>query len=356
MDESHGIRESDWTRGRGVTRRAASARLAAALGMLASLGALCALAAVAVVPAAMSGDAHAQAPWPTRPVKLVVPYPAGGNSDLIGRMIAEKISGPLGQQVIVENRAGAGATIGAQAVARSPADGYTLLLAPTAVMAITHHLRKVPYDPDNDFVAIASISSSYGIVAARKDLPASTMPELVALAKQSPGKLTFGSAGTATATHISGEIVHSKAGITLLHVPYKGSAEALNDLVGGRIDLIYDPVALAQVKAGNVKALAVTSAVRHPELPDVPTLKEQGLEVPGGSWFGLFAPRGTPPEVVNRVAAEVDKALAAPGVREQLVKFSQFPDYRGPDAFAKQIREDSVFYKDLIEKVGIKVE
>lgn len=301
------------------------------------------------------GVTHAQA-WPSKPIKLIVPYPPGGNSDLIGRMIADKISGPLGQQVVVENRAGAGATIGAQVAARAPADGYTLLLAPTAVMAITHHLRKVPYDPEQDFAPIASVSSSYGIVAARKDLPASNMAELIALARKDPGKLTFGSAGTATATHLSGEIVHSKAGIKVLHVPYKGSAESLNDLVGGRIDLIYDPVALVQIKAGNVKALGVTSTVRHPELPGVPTLKEQGLEVPGGSWFGLFAPRGTPPEIVNRVAAEVERAMAAPGVREQLVKFSQFPEFRGPAAFAAEIRADSAFYKDLIQRLGIKVE
>ncbi|HPU52789.1 MAG TPA: tripartite tricarboxylate transporter substrate binding protein [Burkholderiaceae bacterium] len=314
-------------------------------------------AALVTLALAVAGQGTAQAQaWPARPIKLIVPYPAGGNSDLIGRMIADKIAGPLGQQVVVENRAGAGATIGAQVAARAPADGYTLLLAPTAVMAITHHLRKVPYDPENDFAPIASVSSSYGIVAARKDLPASNMAELVALARREPGKLTFGSAGTATATHLSGEIVHNKAGIKVLHIPYKGSAESLNDLVGGRIDLIYDPVALVQIKAGNLKALGVTSAVRHPELPGVPTLKEQGLEVPGGSWFGLFAPRGTPPEIINRVAAEVERAMAAPGVREQLVKFSQYPEYRGPAAFAAEIRADSAFYKDLIQRLGIKVE
>ena len=301
------------------------------------------------------GSALAQA-WPAKPIRLIIPYPPGGSSDVVGRMIADKISGPLGQQVVVENRAGAGAAIGSQAAARSPADGYTLLLAPTAVMAITHHLRKVPYDPEQDFAPIASVSSSYGIVAARKDLPASNMAELVALARKDPGKLTFGSAGTATATHLSGEIVHSKAGIKLLHIPYKGSSESLNDLVGGRIDLIYDSVALVQVKAGNLKALGVTSATRHPELPAVPTLKEQGLEAPGGSWFGLFAPRGTAPEIVNRVAAEVEKAMASPGVREQLVKFSLYPDFRDPSAFAAAIRTDSAFFKDLIQRLGIKVE
>jgi tripartite-type tricarboxylate transporter receptor subunit TctC len=313
------------------------------------------LAAAALLAAAPLARAQ-QAPWPSRPLRVIVPYPAGGNADAIGRFVADRLSAALGQQAIVENRAGAGATIGAQAAARAPADGYTLLLAPTAVFAITHHLRRVPYDPEGDFVPIASLSSSYGIVAARKDLPANTMPELVALAKKEPGKLTFGSAGTATATHLSGEIVHHKAGIKVLHVPYKGSAESLADLMGGRIDLIYDPVALAQVKAGTVKALAATSAVRHPELPDVPTLREQGLDVPGGSWFGLFAPKGTPPEVVARIGAELERALAQPTARETLLKFSQYPDYLGTAAFAARIREDSATYRALIDAAGIKVE
>jgi tripartite-type tricarboxylate transporter receptor subunit TctC len=338
---------------RGQARRIASGGAAPRAGRRTLLVA----AASAAVTLGTATAAFAQGgAWPSRPIKLIVPYPAGGNADAIGRWAAEKLSTGLGQQVVVENRAGAGATIGAQAAARSPADGYTLLLAPTAVVAITHHLRKVPYDPDADFAPIASLSSSYGIVAARKDLPASSIPELIALAKKEPGKLTFGSAGTATATHLSGEIVHHKAGIKVLHVPYKGSAEALTDLLGGRIDLIYDPVALSQVKAGNLKALATTSAVRHPELPDVPTLKEQGLDVPGGSWFGVFAPKGTPPEVVTRLATELERALASPGARETLLKFSQFPDFKGPAAFATRIREDSATYRDLIQQAGIKVD
>lgn len=314
------------------------------------------LLAATLVPGLSSNPARAQAAWPNRPIKLIVPYPAGGNADTIGRLIADRLSGSLGQQVVVENRAGAGATIGAQAAARSAADGYTLLLAPTAVVAITHHLRKVPYDPENDFAPIACLSGSYGIVAARKDLPANTLPEFIALARKDPGKYTFGSAGTATATHLSGEIVHFKAGIKLLHVPYKGSAESLADLLGGRIDLIYDPVALPQVRAGALKALAVTSDTRHPELPGVLTLREQGLDVPGGSWFGLFAPRGTPPEIIERLAAESGRALSSPGTRETLLKFSQYPDFKGPSAFARQIALDSATYKDLIASAGIKVD
>jgi tripartite-type tricarboxylate transporter receptor subunit TctC len=312
------------------------------------------LAAAAVAAAAPS--LSAQSRWPDRPLRLIVPYPAGGNSDAIGRWAADRLSASLGQQVVVENRAGAGATIGAQAAARSAPDGYTLLLAPTAVMAITHHLRKVPYDAAADFAPIAAMTSSYGLVAARRDLPANTMPEFVALARREPGKLSFGSAGVATATHLTGEIVHHKAGVQVLHVPYKGSIEALTDLVAGRIDLIYDPVALAQVKAGAVKALAATSEVRHPELPAVPTLKEQGLDVPGGSWFGLFAPKGTPVEIVQRIAAELERALGAPGAREAVLKFGQYPDFVGPAAFAARIRSDDTTYRDLIAQTGIKAE
>ena len=294
--------------------------------------------------------------WPSQPIKLVVPYPAGGNADAIGRLVANRTGAALGPGMVVENRAGAGGTIGAQAVARAPGDGATFLLAPVAIVAITPHLRRVPYDPETDLVPVAMLSSSYGLMAARKDFPANNVQEFIALAKQQPGKFTFGSAGAATATHITGEIVHLKAGVKLLHVPYKGSADALTDLLGGRIDLMYDPVALAQAKAGNVKLLGVTSNVRHPDLPNVPTLKEMGIEVPGGSWFGLFAPRGTPAAVVNRLAAEVEKALAGAEVRDAVLKFSQYPDFKGPQAFARQVAEDRAFFKELIEKTAIKAE
>lgn len=293
---------------------------------------------------------------PAQQIRFIVPYPAGGNVDAIGRLLATRVAPALGQSIVVENRAGAGATIGAQAAARSPNDGTVFLVAPVAVFAITPFLRKVPYDAEGDFVPVAMLSSSYGLVAARKDLPASTMAEFIALAKRDPGKYTFGSAGTATSTHITGEIVHLKAGIKLLHVPYKGSSDALTDMVGGRIDLMYDPVALAQAKAGNVKLLGVTSGVRHPELPNVPTLKEMGIELPGGTWFGLFAPRGTPAAIVARLAAEAEKALAGAEVREAMLKFSQYPDYKGSQAFARQVAEDRAFFKDLIDKLGIKAE
>ena len=336
------------------TRRSllAAAAAASTSAALSSAGAGAALAALATVAPA----AHAQGRWPERPLKLVVPYPPGGNADAIGRWAAERLSAGLGQQVVVENRAGAGASIGAQAVARSAPDGYTLLLAPTAVMAITQHLRKIPYDPEADFAPICCLSNSYGLVAARRDLPATTFAEFIPIAKAAPGKFTFGSVGLGTATHLTGEIAALRGGIKLLHVPYKGSAESLTDLVAGRIDLIFDPVALQQVKAGTVKALAATSSVRHPELPDVPTLKEQGIEMPDSGWFGLFAPKGTPTDAIARMAGEIERALAAPGTRETLVKFGQHPQYIAPEAFAARVKADTVMFRDLIAQAGIKLD
>ena len=305
---------------------------------------------------ALAPGLRAQGRWPERTLKLVVPYPPGGNADAIGRWAAERLSAGLGQQVVVENRAGAGASIGAQAVARSAPDGYTLLLAPTAVMAITQHLRKVPYDPDADFAPVCCLSNSYGLVAARRDLPAATFTEFVPLAKAAPGKFTFGSVGAGTATHLTGEIAALRAGIRLHHVPYKGSAESLTDLVAGRIDLIFDPVALQQVKAGAVKALATTGAVRHPELPDVPTLREQGIAMPDSGWFGLFAPKGSPAEAIARMAAELERATAAPGAREALLRFGQHPMFLGPDAFAARVKADTAMFRDLIAQAGIKLD
>ena len=315
------------------------------------LKALCGLVTAAALVAA--SPVSASEPWPSRAVKLIVPYPPGGSSDNVGRLAATWLTAALGQTVVIENRGGAGAIIGTEAASRAPADGYTLLLAPTAVMAITPQLRAVPYSV-GDFAPIAIIASADNIVAARKDLPANNMTELAALGKAQPGKLTLGSAGIATATHIAGELVHQALGMQVLHIPFKGSSESLNALVGGQIDLIYDPVALPQVRAGTVKVLAAGGKSRHPELPNVPTLKEQGVNVEVGSWFGLFAPKGTPRDVIDRVAAGLARGVQSPGVEGQLSRMSLYPDYRGPDAFGRQIREDIESFRRLIERTGLK--
>lgn len=305
---------------------------------------------------AIAPHASAQAPWPNKPMRVIVPYPAGGNSDAIGRFIADKLGAALGQPMVVDNKGGAGATIGAELMARAPGDGYTFMVAPTAVFAITPHLRKVGYQPFTDFVPIAQLSGSYSIATARKDAPFNDIKGLVAAARQAPGKYTFGSAGPATATHLAGEMVKHQAGIEMLHVPYKGSAEALSDLMGGRIDMIYDPVSLTQVKAGKVKAIAVLSKKRHPELPEVPTIREQGYDLDTRSWFGLFAPKGTPKPMVDRMALEVEKILSTDEARQLLLKMSQYPEYVGPAAFATQIKGDSAFFQELIVRANIHVE
>jgi tripartite-type tricarboxylate transporter receptor subunit TctC len=308
----------------------------------------------ALSPLLTTSSLHAQpAIWPSKPIRIIVPYPAGGNSDAIGRFIADKLGIALGQPIIVENKAGAGAGIGTEAAARASGDGYTFLLAPTAVFAITPHLRRITYNPVSDFIPVAQLTSSYTIATARKDAPFNNIAQLVKVAGKEPGKYTFGSAGLATATHLAGEMISYKAGIRMLHVPYKGSAEALSDLMGGRIDLIFDPVSLTQVQAGNVKAIAVLSKTRHPELPDVPTITEQGYELESRSWFGLFAPKGTPKAIVERTSAEVEKIMKLPETRNMLIKMSQYTDYLDPANFTTQIREDSVFYKDLIKRANI---
>lgn len=317
------------------------------------------LAALTVLAWSALSSAYAQtapANWPDKPIRFIVPYPPAGSADNIARFVADKLAPALKQTVIIENRGGAGGTIGADYAARATPDGYTFLVTPNAVLTITPHLRKLRYDALVDLVPIAKLTGSYSIATARKDAPFNTIPEMIAAVGKAPGKYTFGSAGPATATHLAGEMVKLGAGIDMLHVPYKGSGEALSDLMGGRIDMIFDPVSLAQVKAGTVKALATTGKSRHPELPDIPTLKEQGLDVDMRGWFGVFAPKGIPNEIVQRMAAEIEKVMAAPGVREQLVMMSQYPDFMGPDAFAKKIQDDSAFFKDLIKQANISVQ
>jgi tripartite-type tricarboxylate transporter receptor subunit TctC len=294
-------------------------------------------------------------PWPARPIRLIVPYPAGGGSDNIARFLGERLGASLGQAVVIENRGGAGATIGTQVAANAAGDGYTLLLAPTAVLALTPQLRKVPYDPAS-LRTVAKVSATYGLAVARKDLPANNIAELIALSKKAPGKLSFGSAGTATITHLTGEIANMQLGINALHVPYKGSAPALNDLIGGQIDLMYDAVALAAIKNGQAKALAATGTRRHPELPDVPTMNELGYDIDSHNWYGLFAPEGTPPEIIGKLATEVEKVLADPATIEKMETFSQYPDFQGPARFAKTVADDTAFFKDLIAKANIEIQ
>lgn len=302
-----------------------------------------------------SNTAAAAEPW-TGTIKLVVPYPPGGNTDNLARLFAERMTAELGQVMIIENRGGAGGTIGAQGVARSNPDGSTLLLAPTAIMAITPYLRSVPYDPIKDFVSVAKLASTMGIVAVPKDFPANNMQEFIAYAKAHAGTMTYGSAGLGTATHLQSAALLNHLGLTALHVPYKGSGPAMNDLMAGRIDMMFDSILLTQIKNGQLKGLALKAGTRHPELPNVPTLKEQGIDIELPSWYGLYAPAGTPKAVVDRYTAAAKKIMADPGLQAQLLALSQQVTYLGPADFEKATAADAKLYRTLIQQANIKMD
>lgn len=303
-----------------------------------------------------SAGARAQASaWPEKPLRFITPYPPGGLSDQITRYIADRVAKAIGKPVIVDNKPGAGATVGTEYAARSAPDGYNFFVAPTATVCIAPWMRKVNFSLD-DFAPVAKLTSSFGLVTTRKDAPFNNYREFVAAAKAAPGKYTFATNGVGSIVHLQAVLLHKQTGIEVVHVPYKGSVESMTDLIGGRIDLMYDPVTAPRVKDGTLKALVITNPQRYPLLPDVTTLKEQGFEMDTRSWFGVFAPKGTPAEIVTRLSNEIEKIMAAPGVREELLISSMYPDYQNPAAFARRVRSDSDYFREVIQKEGIKEE
>ncbi len=277
------------------------ARLArAALGTL--------VAAIAILPFAV----HAQA-WPGKSVKLVVPFPPGGGTDTFARPLAAKLSAQLGQQVIIDNRGGAGGTIGADVVAKSAPDGYTFLVGAVHHTAAVSVYKSLPYDLDKHLTPVTGVAYVPDVLVVNKNVKAQTVKELVALSKANPGKLNYGSSGNGTTRHLAGLIFNNLSGASIQHVPYKGSGPAMTALLGGEIEMIFEGLgsAASYIRAGTIRALAVTSPQRSPAFPDIPTMAEAG--VPGFeslSWYGLWAPAGTPPEIVKRMQEEVAKAFA----------------------------------------------
>ncbi|HYX63296.1 MAG TPA: tripartite tricarboxylate transporter substrate binding protein [Burkholderiales bacterium] len=308
---------------------------------------------------AVIGTAAAQS-YPTKPVKLIVPFPPGGNTDIVGRLIADKLSTSFGQQVYVENRAGAGGTIGAEAAAKSPNDGYALFFSTTGTLASAPSMQpNLRYDPVKDFAPIATLANAPVVVLVRDELPAKNLAELIQLAKAKPGTLKFGSAGTGHFVHIAGEMFKSAAHVDMLHVPYKGVSQALVDMLGGRIDVMFDAPAQYEphLRTGKVRALAVAAPKRLSRLPDVPTTAEAGLpRYVLASWFGLAAPAGTPAEIVNRINADVQKALAAPDVVETMAKLGLEPGGGTPRQYAEMIVDDLAQWRAAVKAAGIKLE
>jgi tripartite-type tricarboxylate transporter receptor subunit TctC len=304
-------------------------------------------------------SAHAQ-PYPARPIRFVVPYPAGGPLDIVARLTAQKVSESVKQPVIVDNKPGAGGNIGADIVAKSPPDGYTILMGAVATHAINPTLYpSLPYDPVKDFAPVTQIASTPNVLIVHPSIPGTNIREFIAYAKAHPGELNFGSGSSGSAGHLAGELFKAMAGVDMVHVPYKGAAPAMQDLIGGRIQLMFDNLAsaLAQVRAGKVRALAVTTARRSELAPELPTIAESGL--PGfdiSTWFGIFAPAGTPREIVERLHAEFTRALASPDVRERMVALGAEPVGNRPEEFAAYIRAEAGKYARVIKASGAKAD
>ena len=297
--------------------------------------------------------------YPAKPLRIIVPFAPGGSTDIFARLVAEKLSVSLAQPVVVENRAGASGNIGAEAAAKAAPDGYTVLMATTGVMAINHALfRGLPYDAAKDLEPVVFIASITNVLAVPLDLPAKNVAELVALAKKDPGKLTFASSGAGSSTHLSAELLKSMAGIDVVHVPFKGSGQALIDVVAGRVSMIIDnmPSALPHIKGGKLRALGVTGSKRSSALPEVPTIAEAG--VPGYeslSWSGFALPAGAPREVVQRLNRETNAILGAADMKQKLAE--QGADAVGgpPEAFAAHVRAERDKWSKLVRERNIVV-
>jgi tripartite-type tricarboxylate transporter receptor subunit TctC len=316
------------------------------------------LAAGALATGLLQAPAFAQN-YPDRPVKIIVPFAAGGPADVFARVLAQRLPELLGQTFVVEDRPGAGAVIGTDAVAKSPADGYTLLLMSNTHTVNETLIAKKPYDLERDFVAVAPINSSDLVLVANPKVPANNVRELVKLAKEQPGKLNYASSGTGTPYHMAGELFKSMSGTSILHIPYKGSSGARTDVLGGQVDMMFDAVTTMteSVKAGKVKAIATTGKQRSTVLPDVPTVDESG--VPGYEatiWLGLLAPKGTPAAVVTRLNEAVSKIVSQPDLQQAWAKQGAVAMVMSPQAFDKYIRDDIAKWAKVIKTANIKAD
>ena len=309
---------------------------------------------------ALAGGAALAQPYPSQPIKLIVPFTPGGTTDILARTVGQKLGEALKQPVIVENKPGAGGNIGADAVAKAKPDGYTLVMGTIGTQAINASLyAKMPYDAARDFAPITLVAIVPNMLVVHPSVAAKSVAELVQLAKSKPGELNFASSSTGGSPHLSGEMFKQMTGANIVHVPYKGSAPAVTDLLGGQVSMMFDnmPSVLPHVKAGKLRALGVTSARRSPAAPDIPTIAESG--VPGyevDSWFGILAPAGTPKEIVAKLNAEIVKILQRPEVRERLAEQGAVPVGDTPDQFAEHIRRETAKWARVVKASGAKVD
>lgn len=314
---------------------------------------------------ALAPAAWAQAAWPTKPVRIVVPFAPGGTTDILARALAPELSRAFGQQFIIDNKPGAGGNVGAAEVARAPADGYTFLMGTVGTHGINVSLySKMPYDPVKDFAPVTLVAGVPNVLvmnpAKAAEYRIETVPDLIRFARANPGKLNMASSGNGTSIHLAGELFKTMTGTFMVHFPYRGSAPAVTDLLGGQMDLMFDnlPSSMPHIRAGKLKALAVTSASRSDALPDVPTIAEAG-PVKGyeaSSWFGLLAPAGTPADIVNRVQQETAKALANPAIKERLQSQGAIPSGNTPAEFARLIDSEIRKWAAVVKASGAKVD
>ena len=313
----------------------------------------------AAITAGAVACAHAQS-YPIKPVRIIVPFGPGSTIDIMGRTIAPKFTEALGQQVIVENRSGAGGAIGLEATAKAAKDGYTLAIGALGPVTVNPGLyARMPFDPVKDFAPISMLATGPMIIVVHPNVPAHGVKELIAVAKARPGKLNYGSPGIGTTNHMAGELLNMAAGIKLVHVPYKGNAEALTDLLGGQLDIVFTglPPAFAQIQAGRLRAVATTGTKRLAALPQLQTIGEAGLaEASVSTWYGLLAPAGTPREIVDRLNAETAKIMKNPEIAERFSSQGSDPVTNTADEFARIIRDDVTKWAKVIKATGIKLD
>ena len=318
-----------------------------------------ALAAIALCSAfAFTGAAHAQ--YPTKPIKIVVPFPAGGTTDILARAVAADLQKAFGQAVVVENKAGTGGNIGSDSVAKSSPDGYTLLMGTVGTHAINVSLYpKMPYDAVKDFAPVSLVAGVPNVLVASPSFPVNSVKDLVDAAKKAPDKITFASSGSGTSIHLSGELFKQLAGVQMTHVPYKGSSAALPDVISGQVNVMFDnaPSVIQHIRGGKLKAIAVTSDKRSPALPGVPTIAESGL--PGfeaSSWFGVLAPAATPKDIVDKLSGAIAKSLQTPEMKERLAGQGAVAVGNTPEQFSAHIKSEIDKWSKVVKASGAKVD
>jgi len=323
-------------------------------GRRAFLAAACILLSCLAVP-----GAHAQA-YPSKALRFIAPFPPGGTSDVLCRLIAKNLTDTLGQPVAVENRPGAGANIGHEIAAKSAPDGYTIILSNSSTMTTNPHLyKRMGFDPIADFTPVSMVASAGQVLVVHPGVPVKNVAELIALAKAKPGKLNFGSGGIGITSHISGEIFKSKTGVNIVHVPYKGTIQAVTDLVAGQVDMVFADMvpAIPQIKAGKLRPLAVTSQERSAVLPDVPTMAESGLpNFDASVWWAVLAPRGTPPEIISRLNTDLAKVMKLPEVQERFASLGIATAHSTPQAVTETIRRETPQMAAILKAAGVEPE